>query len=209
MAQPSPPDTLLSYCLPRHPQSAAQGPDHEACTATGAARADRDQGLDWQRRNAPHSTHGLHTFSLRRKAGCLQERCCRLAERAQARCSRGGYCPWGLSEQCTSVEAGRVLPFSTSARRKIEAKRPSLDRTSCHGRGPESCCRAFPWQRGASRTRLVPATSAGVGLSKVQSVDQRMRLECGVGFRQLRTCRRTRPGQLGAARVRHQTAVRG
>ena len=31
-------------------------------------------------------------------------------------------------------------------------------------------------------------------LSKVQSVDQRMRLECGVGFRQLRTCRRTRPG---------------
>ena len=33
-----------------------------------------------------------------------------------------------------------------------------------------------------------------VRLSKVQSVDQRMRLECGVGFRQLRTCRRTRPG---------------
>ena len=35
---------------------------------------------------------------------------------------------------------------------------------------------------------------------KVQSVDQRMRLECGVGFRQLRTCRRTRPGQLCANR---------
>src|SRR4029077_5779250 len=35
-------------------------------------------------------------------------------------------------------------------------------------------------------------------LSKVQSVDQRMRLKCGVGFRQLRTCRRTRPGQLSA-----------
>ena len=33
--------------------------------------------------------------------------------------------------------------------------------------------------------------------SKVR-VDQRMRLECGVGFRQLRTCRRTRPGQLWA-----------
>ena len=29
------------------------------------------------------------------------------------------------------------------------------------------------------------------GLSKVQSVNQRMRLECGVGFRQLRTCRRS------------------
>jgi hypothetical protein len=37
------------------------------------------------------------------------------------------------------------------------------------------------------------------GLSKVQSVDQRTRLECGVGFRQLRKCRRTCPGQLWAA----------
>jgi hypothetical protein len=36
------------------------------------------------------------------------------------------------------------------------------------------------------------------GLSKVESVDQRMCLECGVCFRQLRTCRRTRPGQLWA-----------
>jgi hypothetical protein len=35
-------------------------------------------------------------------------------------------------------------------------------------------------------------------LSKVQSVDQRMHLERGVGFRQLRTCRRRRPGQLWA-----------
>jgi len=41
-------------------------------------------------------------------------------------------------------------------------------------------------------------------LSKVQSVDQRMRLECGVGFRQLRTCRRTRPGQLWAISRRMQ-----
>ena len=48
-------------------------------------------------------------------------------------------------------------------------------------------------QRG--RQRLGGAT---VALSKVQSVDQRMRLECGVGFRQLRTCRRIRPGQLCA-----------
>ena len=53
-----------------------------------------------------------------RKANCLQERC----ERAQARCSRRGLPPWRLSEQHTSVEAGRVLPFSTSARRKIEAE---------------------------------------------------------------------------------------
>ena len=67
-----------------------------------------------------------------------------------------GLPPWRLPEQCTSVEAGRILPSSTSARRG-----PSL------------------WQRGASRTSLVRATSAGAGLSKVQSVDQ---LECGVGF---------------------------
>jgi hypothetical protein len=52
----------------------------------------------------------------------------------------------------------------------------------------------YPGQgRAANRTGLRTA-----GLSKVQSVDQRMRLECGVGFRQLRTCRRTRPGQLCA-----------
>jgi hypothetical protein len=31
-----------------------------------------------------------------------------------------------------------------------------------------------------------------------------MRLECGVGFRQLRTCRRTRPGQLCAMSGRKQ-----
>jgi len=41
-------------------------------------------------------------------------------------------------------------------------------------------------------------TTKIVELSKVQSVDQRMRLERGVGFRQLRTCRRRRPGQLWA-----------
>ena len=40
-------------------------------------------------------------------------------------------------------------------------------------------------------------------LSKVQSVDQRMRLECAVGFSQLRTCRRTRPGSY-VPRTRHR-----
>ena len=54
--------------------------------------------------------------------------------------------------------------------------------------GPESRCTAFPG-----------------GLSKVQLVDQRMRLECGVGFRQPRTRRRTRPGQLCANSGREQT----
>jgi hypothetical protein len=51
--------------------------------------------------------------------------------------------------------------------------------------------------------RILRQTSGGaaVALSKVQSVDQRMH-QCGVGFRQLRTCRRTRPGQL-CVRSRH------
>ena len=44
-------------------------------------------------------------------------------------------------------------------------------------------------------------TDLDLELSKVASVDQRMRLECGVCFRQLRTCRRTRPGQLWAQAV--------
>ena len=42
--------------------------------------------------------------------------------------------------------------------------------------------------------------------SKVQSVDHRMRLECGVCFRQLGTCRRIRPGQLCAANRRRWPA---
>ena len=37
-------------------------------------------------------------------------------------------------------------------------------------------------------------------IKKVPSVDQRMCPECGVGFRQQRPCRRTRPGQLCAKR---------
>ena len=56
--------------------------------------------------------------------------------------------------------------------------------------GGRTSASAEPRDRGA-------AQRAGGG-GKVQSVDQRMRLECGVGFRQLRTCRRTRPGQLCA-----------
>ena len=60
--------------------------------------------------------------------------------------------------------------------------------------------------------RILRQSSGGaaVALGKVQSVDQRMRLECGVGFRQLRTCRRTRPGELCATRrhmQRSKTAV--
>ena len=35
------------------------------------------------------------------------------------------------------------------------------------------------------------------GLSKVQSVDQRIHLECGVGFRQLWTCSHTSRGGYG------------
>ena len=66
------------------------------------------------------------------------------------------------------------------------------------------------WSEAGDRTRpagssperdLCEVHAGGCGSirsSKVQSVDQRMRLECGVCFRQLRTCRRTRPGQLCA-----------
>jgi hypothetical protein len=49
-----------------------------------------------------------------------------------------------------------------------------------------------------------PSQASAGGLSKVQSVDLRMRMRCG-GFRQLRTCRRTRPGQLCAANSRSHT----
>jgi hypothetical protein len=45
-------------------------------------------------------------------------------------------------------------------------------------------------------------------LSKVQSVDQRMRLECGVGFRQLRKCHRTRPGHCVLTHRNKSTAIR-
>ena len=54
------------------------------------------------------------------------------------------------------------------------------------------------------RYRLTEETRFGGSLSKVQSVDQRMRLECGVGFRQLRTCRRTRPGSYVPANRRNR-----
>ena len=62
---------------------------------------------------------------------------------------------------------------------------------------PEAC-RSNPPYATANVSSGKASGGAVVALSKVQSVDQRMRLECGVGFRQLLTCRRTRPGQLSA-----------
>ena len=62
---------------------------------------------------------------------------------------------------------------------------------------PEACRSKPPYATAAASSGKASG-GATVALSKVQSVDQRMRLECGVGFRQLRTCRRTRPGQLRA-----------
>jgi hypothetical protein len=55
---------------------------------------------------------------------------------------------------------------------------------------------------GLQRSRLEAMNFTSVEPKQVQSVDQGMRLECGVGFRQLRTYRRTRPG-LWAKRRRH------
>ena len=49
--------------------------------------------------------------------------------------------------------------------------------------------------------------NSSVDLSKVQSVDQRKRLECGVGFCHPRTCRRTRSGRL-CAKERHRVHLR-
>ena len=65
-------------------------------------------------------------------------------------------------------------------------------RVSSSGVGGQSCS-----------SEPVSITGSQQGFTKcieltIQSVDQRMRLECGVGFRQLRTCRRIRPGQLSA-----------
>jgi hypothetical protein len=56
------------------------------------------------------------------------------------------------------------------------------------------------------RRRRGPGFARCIELSKVQSVDQRMRLECGVGFRQLRTCRRIRPRQV-CARLGHRSSL--
>jgi hypothetical protein len=78
----------------------------------------------------------------------------------------------------------RTIPHAPVVPRRHQ-RRPGEE-----GRGPE------PSEVGQRR------------LSKIQSVDQRMRLECNVGFRQLRTCVRTRPGQLCANKRRLQFKTR-
>jgi hypothetical protein len=50
---------------------------------------------------------------------------------------------------------------------------------------------------------------AAVALSKVQSVDQRMRLECGVGFRQLRDVPSHSSGAAMCANNGHPSGERG
>ena len=52
--------------------------------------------------------------------------------------------------------------------------------------------------QGKPTPRYPPRPPGGEGRRLSGFSDQRMRLECGVGLRQLRTCRRTRPGQLCA-----------
>ena len=53
-------------------------------------------------------------------------------------------------------------------------------------------------QDGRIHVKFTQADPDLIRLSKVHSVDQRMRLECGVGFQQLRTSHRARPRQLCA-----------
>ena len=51
------------------------------------------QRHDWAEEKRAALDAWSATFSPPRKAGCLQERCCHSAERAQARCSRRQYTP--------------------------------------------------------------------------------------------------------------------
>jgi len=53
----------------------------------------RSRDLSKARLGRGETRRTRRTFSPRRKAGCLQERCCHSAERAQARCSQGRSMP--------------------------------------------------------------------------------------------------------------------
>ena len=91
-----------------------------------------------------------------------------------------------LSDDC------RRSPSPNRRRRRSQACSGPADRAVARCGQPQSA--AVVHDRPGRHARHPPWRA----LSKVQSVDQRMRLEGGVGFRQLRTCRRTRPGQLCA-----------
>ena len=113
----------------------------------------------------------------------------------------------------TDTPHGReaLRPSGAELHRRCDSSRcPALPRQGRQAGGAVAVSRSSPqqrqkvWARPGSGPQTAWAASARAGLSKVQSVDQRMRLECGVGFRQLRTCRRIRPGQL-CARKRHSS----
>ena len=98
-----------------------------------------------------------------------------------------------MREADVSAVHATARTFSAAARRR--------------NRSPRDCSGSLPLEAALRNCRDILRQASGgaaVALSKVQSVDQRMRLECGVGFRQLRTCRRTRPGQLRATCCREQ-----
>ena len=97
----------------------------------------------------------------------------------------------------TFRDAGGRTTGTATARRDAE-RRSRMSRTS-----GSSLAAADPARGGHPALPHWLQTRAE-RLSKVQSVDQRMRLECGVGFHQLRTYRRARPGQLCANCCREQ-----
>ena len=117
------------------------------------------------------------------------------AANMQANSEHGGEWQESLLARAVSlwcdVRAATVLPAATTS-----GNYPGETRRSPLRRPIRDATRSIPgWRVRASPRAMLQSHRL---LSKVQSVDQRMRLECGVGFRQLRTCRRTRPGQLCA-----------
>jgi hypothetical protein len=148
----------------------------------------------------PHNaTHGVLRSPLRGITGCREMR-------------RNGETIEEVVETLVALSADKhfCLPPHTKGRRfqPFEAEWLTV-RLGGAGNGLNLPIQAFGHHPPAVIAKAVFAPNACLSagrLSKVQSVDQQMRLECGVGFRQLRTCRRTCPGQL-CANKRHRSRM--
>jgi hypothetical protein len=105
----------------------------------------------------------------------------------------------GAASGRRSTSSGRptLLAARSTARTRSARPPPRRKKIASLATTRKLAARSRPTQLAAASSGKASG-GAAVALSKVQSVDQRMRLECVVGFRQLRTCRRTRPGQLCA-----------
>ena len=92
-------------------------------------------------------------------------------------------------------QASNAAPCFNSAPGRIEARPHSHCEEIRGERWPSRLVETAAEDRLSFRRRNSHKVGCG---SQRLPVDQRMRLECGVCFRQLRTCRRTRSGQLYA-----------